>query len=157
MSIDGGLRCGGRSSAAGPGHSPGPDRAAIAFARHQLRADATAGPSWRCRAGRPDHGSTGRAARRQIGPFRWSLVPASRCRSRNACADAGCRQYAGDSTARQPRRRPDNSAEIALFAGISRQMRVCLTGPSATSYMPRVRECGIYCREGGLWRGSSAG
>jgi hypothetical protein len=49
----------------------------------------------------------------------------------------------GDSAARQPRRRPDDPAEIAPFAGTWPNRRVCLTGPRPTPYMPRVRECGI--------------
>ena len=40
MSDDGGRRCGGRAGAAWPGDAAGPDRAAIAVTRRQLRADA---------------------------------------------------------------------------------------------------------------------
>ena len=115
LSIDGGLRWGNRTGSAWSGHSPGPDRAAIALARRQLCANATAGPSGGCGAGRPDNRPASRAARRQTGPVRWRIVPAGRRRSRNARADAGRRQYAGDSAPWQPRRRPRDPAEIGTF------------------------------------------
>ena len=140
------------------GHAAGPDRAAIARTRRQLRADAADAAFRRGGAGRHHHRPAGRAARRQTGPIRRRAVPARRRRSRNARADAGRRQDAGDSAARQPRRRPDDPAEIAPFCRhLAGRARLCLTGPRPTPYMPRVRDCGILSRDGEPWRGSSAG
>ena len=59
MSADGGLRRGGRPGAAWPGHAAGPDRAAIACARRQLRADATDAALRHCG---PDGTTTGQRA-----------------------------------------------------------------------------------------------
>ena len=75
-------------------------------------------------SGRDHHRPAGRAARRQAGALGRRIVSAARRRSRNARACAGHRQDARDSATRQPRRRPDNPAEIALFCR-------CLAGPLA--------------------------
>ncbi len=131
MCSDGGRRCGGRTGAAWPHDAAGPDCAAIAGPGgcRQLRTDATGAEFRRDGSGgknpgRNDHRPTGRAARRQTGALGRRIVSAARHRSRNACACAGRGQDARDSAARQPRRRPDNPAEIALFCR-------CLAGPPA--------------------------
>ena len=99
----------------GPTTPPAANRAAIARTRRQLRADAAGAAFRHGGSGGNDHRPAGRAARRQTGPLRWRVVPAAGRRPRNARACAGHRQDARDSAARQPRRRPDNPAEIALF------------------------------------------
>src|SRR4029077_9607859 len=141
--IDGGLRRCGGPGPAWSGHSPGPDRAAITIARRELRPDASPAAPRPGGARRHDHWTASRAAWRQTGALRWRAVPARRHRSRNARADAGCRQDPGYSAARQPWRRPLDPAEITPFTGLFRTCRVCLTAPRPTSYMPRVRDCGI--------------
>jgi hypothetical protein len=120
MCVDDGYEYGGRSGPAQPGDAACPDRTAIARPRRQLRpdaADAAFEPdgSRRQDPGRNDHRPAVGAARRQTGPLRGRVVPTSGDRSRNACACAERQQDAGDSAARQSRRRPVNPAEIAQF------------------------------------------
>jgi hypothetical protein len=142
LSCDGGLRRCGCPGPAWSDHSPGPDRAAITT-RDQLRADAGAAAFRHRGAGRHHHWPAGRATWRQACPIRRRSMPAGRHRSRHARACAGWRQHAGDSAARQPRRRSLDPAQIAPSAGLLRRGQLCLTGPRPTSYMPRVRDCGM--------------
>ena len=88
---------------------PSPDRA------RQLRPDATEAERRHRGSGGHHHRPAGRAAWRQAGALGRRIVSAPRRRSRNARACAGRGQDTRDSTTRQPRRRPDNPAEITLF------------------------------------------
>jgi hypothetical protein len=124
MCVDGGLQCGGRTGTAEPNHASSQDRATIAGSHGQLRPNAAEAECRRGGSGRDHHRPTGRAARRQTGALGRRIVSSGRRRSRNARAGAGHRQDARDSATRQPRRRPINPAEIALFCR-------CLAGPSA--------------------------
>jgi len=124
MCVGGDGEHGGRTSPAEPDDAAGPDRAAIAGAHRQLRADAARAALRHGGSGGNNHRPTGRAARRQTGALGRRIVSAGRRRSRNARACAGHRQDARDSATRQPRRRPINPAEIALFCR-------CLAGLSA--------------------------
>ena len=111
---DGGVRPGGRAGAADAGDAAGANRAAAPRARRNC---APMQP--------PPH----RARRRRTEPPPASAPSrsATNWRDRTACcvrrrhrpgnprADARCRQYAGDSAARQPRRRPHDPPEIATL------------------------------------------
>ncbi len=113
LCADNGTRCGRGAGAADISHTAGPDRATGAVAhRRKLRA-AAAFASWCRGSGRNHHRAEQPAAGRQARQIRRGVVPAGRGRSRNARADPARRQHAGDSTARQPRRRPIGEAEIA--------------------------------------------
>ena len=124
MCADGGRRRGGCAGPAGPTTPPAktappsPERAANCAPMQPKPNSGTAVPDGN------HHRPAGRAARRQAGALGRRIVPAAGRRSRNARACAGHRQDARDSAARQPRRRPDNPAEIALFCR-------CLAGPPA--------------------------
>ena len=91
-------------------NASGADRAACARGVDRMR---TAAAARNRRAAGLDHRPGDRAARRQAGKVERRVVPAFRRRSGNARADAGCRQYAGDPAARQPRRQPECPAEIS--------------------------------------------
>ncbi len=144
MCIDGDLRRGDRTGSAWRDDARAANGAAIARSVGELCSDASGAAVWNGGSGGNDHGAASRAAGRQTGPLRWRAVPTARGRPRNARACTRRRQDTRDSAARQPRRRPHDPADRALCAGIALMVRVCLTGPGATSYMPRVRDCGIH-------------
>ena len=115
LHIDRGVPRGGRAGPACAGDATDPNCTARIRARSQLHSDATdTAARHRC-AGRHDDRPARRAARRQTGEIRRRVVSARGCRSGNPRTDAGCRQHAGDSAARQPRRRSDRPAEIATL------------------------------------------
>jgi hypothetical protein len=124
MCADGGRRRGDGPGAARSCNAACQDGAALAGTRGQLRPHAADAEFRHGGSGRDHHRPAARAAGRQAGPIGWRIVPAAGRRSRNARACAGHRHDARDSAARQPRRRPDNPAEIALFCR-------CLAEPPA--------------------------
>jgi hypothetical protein len=124
MRVNGGTRPRYRASPARADHAAGPDRAAGAGEVQQLLADAATGPEHVCAGGnnhRPAHG----AAWRQACQIGRRAVSAGRHRPRNTGADAGGWQHAGDPTARQPRRRSLDPAEIARFK-FNTTLAVCI-------------------------------
>jgi len=64
---------------------------------------------------------------RHAGSFQWGDLSAGECRSANESADAGRREYARHSAARQPRRRSQRSAQIGAVrtAGFCRRKPSC--------------------------------
>lgn len=146
-----------RAIAARPGYSAAADCAARAEPSAKLCADGKG----RRGAWGTDHRSEPRATQRPACAIRRRLVPARRCRSRNPCAHAGCRQDACDPAARQPRRRPVATSEM-MQPFRRREMaqtrnlapssitwpgsQLCLTGNRPAPYMPRVRKVRGRCR-----------
>ena len=134
----GGVRCGERASPAGAGDTTGTDRAARAPALRRLHADATRAAARHGCARRHNDRPERRAPWRQACQNQRRAVPAGRRRPGNARTDPGYRQHAGDSAARQSRRRSKPPAEIRR--GLPRIAPAArLTCACAVSYMPRVR------------------
>ncbi len=149
---DGVACCGVCAGAARAGDPPGANCAAKPrpCSVDELHADRGCSARRHRRAARNHDRTRAGIARRPAGEIRWRAVPSAGCRPRDARADPSGRDHAGDSAARQPRRRSLGAAKVRFFAfarADSRRMRVecqsdrafshrCLTGIWVTSYMP---------------------
>lgn len=102
--------CTGTAVAGNPARA---NRAAVARSRHQLCPDAAGIAARPCLTGGCHHGPAGRAARRKTGEIGRRAMSARRHRPGNPRPNPRHRQDAGDSAARQPRRRPHGPPEIA--------------------------------------------
>ena len=111
-------------------------------------------------ATRHHDGSSKPGSRRQTGPDRWRAMPATGHGPGHSCSNAQCWPYASHSAARQPRRRPDHSSQIAKACGCACRGPAkwsCLTAIWAASYKRATNPaCYGWCA-GTAWRGSSVG